>query len=100
MAQEKKPGRAGWCEGGQTSRALKAVVRSLGFPSRALGSHGGVLSKGGTWSALCFRKTSPAPLRRVGWREQDWRLRDQGGGWGSDAVANGNVYINIIKQKT
>ena len=32
---------------------LKAVMRSL-----ALGSHREVLSKGGTESALCFRKTS------------------------------------------
>lgn len=34
----------------QTSRALRAVLRSLGFLSRTLGSHRGVMSKGGTGS--------------------------------------------------
>ena len=41
----------------QTSRASKAVLRGLGFLLRALGSHRGVLSKGGIGSALGFRNT-------------------------------------------
>lgn len=39
------------------SRTWKAVLRNLGFLSKALGSHGGVLSKGRPRSAWCFRKT-------------------------------------------
>lgn len=82
----------------QISRAWKAVLRNMGFLSKALGSHGGILSKGRPMSAWCFRKTSLAPLR-VDWKGQDQGTRgpgDQGGGWGSDAAASGNVSVNII----
>lgn len=61
----------------QISRAWKAVLRNMGFLSKALGSHEGVLSKGKPMSAWCFRKTSLAPLR-VGWKGQDQGTRGPG----------------------
>lgn len=47
-------------------RGLKDVLRSLGFLSRALGSHGGVQSKERTGSPLCFRKDLSSPAEEDG----------------------------------
>lgn len=59
-----------WCESERRQKpdqlGLEGYVEEPDFLSRALGSHKGVLSKGGTRSALCFRKTSLKPSEEGG----------------------------------